>query len=484
MNVWNMRMLRPMLAQLSEAVSPMPDSAAALIEAALLSQDMYAATAVYKLALVSEQKNLAGIMMATRRQRLTLARWEYTPTAVLQALCNDSDLAVQLRLAQHHASGCVTVIKQGQWADHQQLMRLMVRHPQASPQVLAEMAAVEDDVEILKAICRNPVSDSAVLHIVLERKSDQFDCEIVANPNASSDMLSTIYLRGNAYLRAAVVSHASIAAQTLALAEKDDAVLVKRQLARNLYLSQMTLSKLAGHEDVAVRAAVAENPSFHILDHLDFVSDSDSASAVRRALATRSDLTFLMMLQLCHDADHWVRQRIARNPATPESLLVMLARDDEDEVRRAVSRNPECTLVLLEHLAEDRCAWVRAGVAFQPNASAELLTTLAAEHEVDVLSGVASNANTPQALLARLSRHAEADVRRGVILNRDASRNTLLPMLEDPYYLHRLLLVGNDQLYAADKWVLHDDPDDRVRFSVYKWFADFFTKTGAIPEKS
>jgi hypothetical protein len=96
---------------------------------------------------------------------------------------------------------------------------------------------------------------------------------------------------------------------------------------------------------------------------------------------------------------------------------------------------------------------------------------LAADSAIDVLSGVAANAHTPQDILRRLAQSDEADVRRGVILNPGAARATLQPLLEDPYFLHRVLLVGTPQLADSDKWGLRDDPDHAVRFEVFRWFA-------------
>jgi hypothetical protein len=88
-----------------------------------------------------------------------------------------------------------------------------------------------------------------------------------------------------------------------------------------------------------------------------------------------------------------------------------------------------------------------------------------------VLSGVAANAHTPQRILQELVVNPDADVRRGVILNPIAKRKTLLPLLEDAYYLHRLLLVGNPMLKEKDKCPLCEDPDFNVRFAAFKWFA-------------
>jgi hypothetical protein len=105
-----------------------------------------------------------------------------------------------------------------------------------------------------------------------------------------------------------------------------------------------------------------------------------------------------------------------------------------------------------------------------------LLVELASDADVDVLSGLASNQHTPKVMLQKLALHSDADVRRGVILNPAADRETLLPMLQDAYYLHRMMLVWSKQLSLADKWSLHDDPDENVRFAVFKWFGDMFLK--------
>jgi len=102
---------------------------------------------------------------------------------------------------------------------------------------------------------------------------------------------------------------------------------------------------------------------------------------------------------------------------------------------------------------------------------ASLLTFLADDDDIDVQSGVAANPRTPQRLLRQMAASVNADVRRGVILNPRAARRTLLPLLRDPYYLHRLLLVDSKVLEDADKWHLHEDPDPSVRFSLFRWFA-------------
>jgi hypothetical protein len=130
----------------------------------------------------------------------------------------------------------------------------------------------------------------------------------------------------------------------------------------------------------------------------------------------------------------------------------------------------------LRVLAKDNDDWVRSAVAYQSRTPKELLVGFAEETAVDVLSGVANNPNTPQRLLKNLTASVEADVRRGVILNQSATRLTLLPLLEDAYYLHRLMLVANNKLKDKDKWHLCFDPDFQVRFTAFRYFANGFIK--------
>ena len=248
--------------------------------------------------------------------------------------------------------------------------------------------------------------------------------------------------------------------------------------AKDSKLPLPALKLLSASQNAAVRARVVANRSFPASCLADFVTDK--STAVRRGLATRTDISIELMQQLSIDVDSWVKQRLGRNPSLSIAFMQLLAIDADDEVRRAVTRNTNCPITLLEQLARDHCAWVRAGVAYQVNANNELMYHLFKEADIetdiDVLSGIASNPNTPSEIMLSLSQHKEADVRRGVILNPKAERATLLPLLQDSYYLHRILLVTNKRLNDSDRWFLHDDPDYRVRFLVFKWFADEFQK--------
>lgn len=446
-----------------------PASSQDLVNAALAAHDPYAAAGVYETGGTRRRRQLEALMFSERRNALMFARWERTPSAVLQALAASRDDAVKVRLDRNPGTPerALTSLYQGE--RQPALLGLIAQHRHAPARVLEQMVATATDVGLLKAVSANPAAGAAALRALDARMPGVFDAELASNAATPPDVLERIYGRSNPFVRAAVVAHAGCPRSVVQLAGNEQQVVVLRHLARDRRVDVQLLTRLAGHEDAALRRSVAANPTLPaaLVEHM----VDDASALVRRALAAREDLSPAAMERLAQDADAWTRGWLARNPHTPLALLQTFAADAETEVRRAVARNPACPLPLLERLAADPEAWVRAAVAYQPNASAELLQRLAEDSAVDVLSGVAAHPRSAQPILHRLAQSDEADVRRGVIHNPGARRDVLLPLLEDPYFLHRLLLVGNAALTARDKWGLWDDPDPAVRFEVFRWFA-------------
>lgn len=459
-------------------------TASALVNRAIKTSDVYCAAAVYGIATNKKRKVLEVIMFAKRRDALMLARWEHTPAAVLQALSENNagtvklDSAITLRLdknpntpAQALSNLYVEGINDSK--KNTSLTLLIAQHQHTPANVLASIVQFDSSLENLKAVSRNPAVSEQVLRCLVGHQPNTelykvFDKNVATNPSAPADVLTLIYMRGDAFSRAAVIAHTNCSQSLLEQAVNDNELLVQRQLARKC--SQVVvLARMAMSKDTAVRCGVATNRHSPraLIGHL----LSDTACAVRRAIAIRSDLSAASIKCLKNDADHWVRSWLARNPIVSRNDLKKLSADPCYEVRRAVARNPRCPIALLKVLAKDENAWARSAVAYQQNAPKRLMVALARELDIDVLSGVAANGHTPQRILQELVVNSEADVRRGVILNPKAKRKTLLPLLEDPYYLHRLLLVGNPMLKERDKWPLCEDPDFNVRFAAFKWFA-------------
>ena len=458
-----------------------PSARDELVAAALANGDVYSAAGAFEVAQSDPQQvqALAQILFAKRRDLLRLARWEHTPAVVLQGISQHAgdDAMMQTRLMRNQNTPILDEDLAPSSQIKRALLALIAQHPQAPKSLLMSLASQDQDVMLLKAIARNVAADQEVLAELFKREPLNLASELVANPATSNEMLAALYEKGDAYIKAAVIGHPNFKATNLAKVQADaglkasktkpnsDQLLLQRQLAK-LALADDDLARMAQSEDSAVRAAVAANPVFVGMQTM----ISDTAPAVRRALAARQDLSINQMQKLSLDSDVWVRVWLARNPAIDRNTMLFLAHDQADEVRRGIARNIRCPLALLEQLANDASAWVRAAVAYQSNASTDLLVQLSGDDDVDVLSGVAANSHTPKLILQGLLGHAEADVRRGVILNKAADRATLLPLLQDAYYLHRMLLVGNKALMAEDKWSLYEDPDEYVRFAVFKWF--------------
>lgn len=457
-----------------------PDNADDLVKLAINTGDIYIAAAVHRVATGNDRKQLELLMFGKRRDALMLARWEHTPASVLHALSSSTDRAIVLRLDKNpntpsQAMPSLYDAEKNGSKKSLSLTMLIAQHQHTPIDILECIAKFDSDVESLMAVSRNPAVNADVLRVLKSRmagssKFELFKKNVAANPSATSDLLEEIYSESDAYTRAAMISHANCPQSLIEKAINDDDVLVTRQLAADKRLTKDVLARLVLSKDKAVRCSVASNSALTKVLIKQLVRDD--SNAVRREIAKRANLTIANIKCLMSDGDHWVRMWLARNPIVPHKVLEMLSLDQHADVRRAVARNPRCPVGLLKVIAKDESSWVRSAVAYRHKSPKRLMVVLAEDTEVDVLSGVASNPHTPQRVLQRLATSPEADIRRGVILNNMARRTTLLPLLEDPYYLHRLMLVDSSKLKEKDKWSLRNDPDYQVRFVVFKWLVN------------
>jgi hypothetical protein len=456
-------------------------SATALVSLALKNGEPYSAAGVYTLADKADRKKLERNMFDKRRNALLLARWEHTPTSVLEALSCKPENAIVARLNRNPNTSAKTLSKfyEDRKDDNKSLRLLIAQHRHTSNRVLKKIAQFECDVASLLAVSKNTSVDREVLQILLRRfavhpQLDLLQKNIAENLSTPAVLLEKLYQKGDEYVRAAVIGHANCSLSLLNKAINEKNILIQRVIAADRRLHEDVVMHLSVHDDGLVRCAVALNKSApkHAIEQL----AQDECKLVRRAVAARKDLTESSVMQLIEDDDSWVRQKLARNPTVSIKVLQRLAKDKQADVRRGVARNLTCPAELLKLLAGDKDYWVRSAVAYQPKTPKEVLEELVESAEVDILSGVANNANTPQRLLKKLASSNEPDIRRGVILNRGATRLTLLPLLEDAYYLHRMMLMINPVLKDEDKRHLCIDPDLQVRFTAFKYFANKFVK--------
>jgi len=452
-----------------------------LVDKAVEAGDIYSAAAVYQIANIEQRVLLESIMFGKRRDALVLARWEYTPAEVLNAICirclGDAAIALRLDRNQNTPAVAISELYDVERRSNNSLTVLIAQHQHTPSNVLEAIVEFSNDIESLKAVSKNPAANTHVLRLLLNRMVNSEMNKVIvknvaANPSTSGDLLASIYEKGDTTTRVVVLGHVNcpLFLIDLAMTNISSAPLeIQRQLAKDNRLNIEALSYLSVSHDKAVRCGIAANlasPSVIVKRLL-----NDESHLVKRALATRADLSTASIKRLMIDKDYWVRQWLARNLIVSRKVLESFTTDSHADVRRAVARNKRCSTRLLAVLANDENAWVRSAVAYQKNATKRLLEVLANDADVDVLSGVANNSRTPQWILQKLITSAEADIRRAVILNRKAQRKTLLPLLEDSYYLHRLMLVSSNVFKDSDKWALCNDPDFQVRFTAYQYFA-------------
>jgi len=447
-----------------------PTDLSDLVRHATEEKDVYAAAALHPW-VQPAQRRLLEDLWSERRQALLLAQMEGTPATVLEQLFALNDASVDARLARHGNTAAVVLEKLFQrsqaGAQRQRLRRYLVANPATPHKVLLQWVEAEQDLDVLKGLCANSGAEPEVLGLAAQRGIAALHTLLAVNLASNSAVLQHLWAGATEGIAAQILGHPQCPEALLETIP--NTVLQRRKLAGNARAPSPVLQVLSADKHWSVRRAAAGNAATPVA--LLTALSRDEAEAVRRVVAMRPDLPVTAAAWLAEDDDDWVRQVVARNIITDSEVLGRLAQDAVMEVRRAVARNPACSAPLVAALAKDENEWVRAGVAYRADVPAQVLHQLeAGETSADVLSGIAQNAAASQHMLQQLVQHENPDVRRAVILNKMAPRALLQNILQDPYALHRGMVLGHPHLHDEDRWQLHQDPDPRVRFAVYGYF--------------
>ena len=447
-----------------------PTDLSDLVRQAVECEDIYAGAALPPWVDFAQRSLLQGLWVR-RREALLLAQMEGTPASVLEHLFTFNDASIDVRLARHQntAAAVLGLLFQRAYGkgQHQRLRHYLAANPATPHEVLLKWVQAERDLDVLKGLCANSGAEPEVLGLAAERGIAALQTLLAVNLASNSAVLQRLWPEATEAIAAQILGHPHCPQALLEVIPK--MVLQRRKLAGNARTPREVLQILSGDAQWSVRRAVAGNAATAPAQ-LTALS-RDPAEAVRRVVAIRTDLPVAAAAQLAEDRDDWVRQVVARNAVTAPEVLERLALDAVMEVRRAVARNPQCPAHLVATLAQDKNEWVRAGVAYREHLPAKVLRQLVAgETSVDVLSGIAQNEAASMRMLQDLVQHENPDVRRGVILNKRAPRTVLRKVLEDPYVLHRGMVLEHAQLCDEDRWQLYQDPDPRVRFAVYGYF--------------
>ncbi|TCK35440.1 hypothetical protein B0G84_7454 [Paraburkholderia sp. BL8N3] len=446
-----------------------------LVGLALEADDLYGAAALYPYACGHDQERLGARLFNTRRDRLALATLSFAPAAVLARLAavthESSDTTLGVRLARNPSTPGraleALAAHAGETDEAWRLWQLLARHANAPHALLAAIASRTEDLAVLRALCENVDVPADLLTQLEQRGIATLQRLLAIHLATDEETLTRLWnsTRANA-VRAQVLRHPYC--PDALLRSIPASVPEKRSVALHARTSAEVLTLLAREDDATVRRAAAVNPGTPAGALIALCFDAEPA--VRRAVAARADVAPRVVDWLAGDADAWVRRSLARNPACPVEWLSRFVQDEESGVRRAASRHPRCPARLLALLATDDVAWVRAGVAYRDDLPRAVLNQLARDTDVDVLCGVARNPATSQARLARLAEHDVPDVRRAVILNRQATRRVLLPLRDEGYPLHRVLVFEHPNLTDADRWRMRLDPDSEARMRIFGYF--------------
>ena len=193
------------------------------------------------------------------------------------------------------------------------------------------------------------------------------------------------------------------------------------------------IQQLCSDKDESVRAKAAEHCSAEMFD----VLTRDKEVKVRKALASRSDLSATAAELLTRDKSDEVRTQLAARTDLTESAATTLARDKSFEIRQLVARhnrNPsilsilakdpdinikkivlhsrgECPAEVLDLMADDESEEIRIRVAKEGNCMPATYEKLAADTDVEVRCELAGNEHCPESVLIRLAKDPDKRVR-------------------------------------------------------------------------
>ena len=118
-------------------------------------------------------------------------------------------------------------------------------------------------------------------------------------------------------------------------------------------LTQRLIKQLYNHKEVAVRIAVAKNPSTPAATLEQLATD---AGSVRLEVAANPNTPAATLVQLATDAHSYIRWAVAKNPHTPAAALKQLATDADSYVRTAVAKHTSSNTGTYGYRCTQRCS--------------------------------------------------------------------------------------------------------------------------------
>lgn len=423
----------------------------------------------------------------------------------LDTLANHANKYIRTRVARNAATQAPTLARLSTDTDPY-VRSAVAAHPHTSVETLAEMSDASDpDSYVRRALAANPHTPAAAL--APATSDDYFTRKSLAgNPSADPDVLRTLAAdRDTTIVEKVATNPATPEDVILALiAHHSESVahaLARRNLDPNpTQWRTISVHKQVGRrfENVTKRIPIEQGGRFSRT-----LIEAMTASPHRSLLllaASQPDAPHEVLGALAVHEDMWVRARVAENAGTPPALVVQMAHHeaearllpmlaarpdlpDEAIVAIAVRNVPTAHHALPERAVEvllaDADPHVRRRAAFVLNVAAHgqpspAWERMLADEEMEVRKAAAGLC--PISVLLAHAGHGCRHVRMAVA-DRAADPDVLAELASDPEVTVRRRVVKNKACPSEAMAALASDADKQVRTHAAARFMDAMTRT-------
>lgn len=201
------------------------------------------------------------------------------------------------------------------------------------------------------------------------------------------------------------------------------------QDAKNPNTAVDTLGRMAEHESVEIREAVAGNPSISEETMRGFLEDP--AVEVRIALAGNEQLSRECQVALSKGEERKVKEALLKREDLSDAALDVLSMDSDVTVVCFVLDRKGLPDAILERLSEHPDSHVLSKVVEYEDVSPEILDKLSYDTGINVVRAVAKHEWTSEETLARLAKHEDRWVRNNVAENPRTPSKSLVSLFDD-----------------------------------------------------
>lgn len=269
--------------------------------------------------------------------KLALATDPETPTDVLGRLILDENPAVSQAVADNPSTPLWALLEavmlKGVFEGYNPPLRGIAAHPNASPELLEQLAASDNHV-VRSNVGGNHNASQDTLRALSADSEISVRIAVARNPNTATQTLESLSAKWGGS-EVAKNPRATRQCLLILLANGHEEDVAQR---RDVPLS--LLAPLARHKKVGIRKIVAAHPA---IDEKSLsILACDTSAAVREAVASNEKCPKTAFFTLARDSEQGVLAALASNPSCPIDVLQYLAFEGAIEIRLAIIENPSC----------------------------------------------------------------------------------------------------------------------------------------------